>query len=93
MKLSNGSLPGVEASHTIFSTISKPPTIHIANLIDSTALSIFIDPHRTNSTVQIAIHPYVRIQVLYLLKGSVMVIQVFIFSAGKYSGKFRHQYY
>ncbi|KAJ9477881.1 hypothetical protein VN97_g13195, partial [Penicillium thymicola] len=26
-------------------------------------------------------------------KGGVMVIQVFIFSAGKYSGIFRHKYY
>ncbi|KAJ9485171.1 hypothetical protein VN97_g8193, partial [Penicillium thymicola] len=28
-----------------------------------------------------------------LTKGGVMVIQVFIFSAGKYSGIFRHEYY
>ncbi|KAJ9482615.1 hypothetical protein VN97_g10811 [Penicillium thymicola] len=59
----------------------------------SSSPSILVDRDRKNPTVQIAIHPHVRIRVLYLLKGSVMVIQVFIFSAGKYSGKFRHQYY
>lgn len=31
--------------------------------------------------------------VLYLLRTSVMVIQVLIFSTGKYSSIFRHQYY
>ncbi|KOS38481.1 hypothetical protein ACN38_g10691 [Penicillium nordicum] len=42
------------------------PTIHIANLINSTTLSILIDPDRTNPTAQIVIHPHVRFQVLYL---------------------------
>ncbi|KOS40961.1 hypothetical protein ACN38_g8163 [Penicillium nordicum] len=69
---------------------SLPPLAVCHYLFSST--SILIDADRTNLTVQIAVHPY-RFQARYLLKGSVMVIQVFIFSAVKYSGILRQQYY
>ncbi|KAJ9485131.1 hypothetical protein VN97_g8219 [Penicillium thymicola] len=65
--------------YSVEETISKPP--------DHCPLTVCHYLSSSISTVQIAIQPH-TFQVLYvvLTKGIVMVIQVFIYSAGKYSG-------